>query len=192
MSARIEIRDVAVSFPGAGSERLAALGGIDLAIEPGEVVALIGPNGSGKSTLLRVVAGLLAPDRGSVAIDGEPVDGPEPARRARVPGAAAAPVADHGGRTSRTRSSSPACRGRSARRASRALLETVGLEGAAALIPSRALGRDAAARRARPDARDEPAVLLLDEPFSALDELTRERLNLELLAIAARTRRDGR
>ena len=76
MSARIELDDVAVSFPSAGSERLVALDGVSLAVEPGEIVALIGPNGSGKSTLLRVIAGLLPADRGSVSIDGRPVTGP--------------------------------------------------------------------------------------------------------------------
>jgi NitT/TauT family transport system ATP-binding protein len=186
MSARIVLRDVAVSFPVAGTQRLEALGGIDLVIEPGEVVALIGPNGSGKSTLLRVVAGLLAPDRGSVAIDGAPVVGPSPriglvfqeprllpwrttAENVAYPlELAGVPEEERNSRVE-------------------ALLEMVGLEGAAAVIPSRLSGgmRQRAAL-ARTLARD-PAVLLLDEPFSALDELTRERLNLELLDIAART-----
>ena len=53
------------------------LDAIDLAIRPGEVIALIGPNGCGKSTLLRVLAGLIPPDGGSVTIDGEPVTGPD-------------------------------------------------------------------------------------------------------------------
>ena len=187
MSARIEIRDVAVTFPGAGSERLAALGGVDLAIEPGEVVALIGPNGSGKSTLLRVVAGLLAPDRGSVSIDGRPVTGPS----SRVGLVFQEPrllpwrtTAENVAYPLELAGVAPRERGARVGR----LLETVGLAGAAELIPSRLSGgmrqRAALARTLA----TEPAVLLLDEPFSALDELTRERLNLELLEIAARER----
>ena len=186
MSARIELRDVAVTFPVAGKERLAALGGVDLDIEPGQIVALIGPNGSGKSTLLRVIAGLLAPDRGSVSIDGATVTGPSPrvglvfqeprllpwrttAQNVAYPlELAGVPVQEREQRVT-------------------SLLAMVGLEGAAAVIPSRLSGgmrqRAALARTLA----TEPAVLLLDEPFSALDELTRERLNLELLAIAAQT-----
>ena len=186
MTARIELRDIAVTFPAAGGERLEALGGIDLEIEPGQIVALIGPNGSGKSTLLRVIAGLLAPTFGTVSIDGEPVTGPSPrvglvfqeprlltwrttAENVAYPLELAGMPGDE----------------RDARVA--ALLSTVGLEGAGAVIPSRLSGgmRQRAAR-ARTLATA-PAVLLLDEPFSALDELTRERLNLELLAIAAQS-----
>ena len=69
---RIEIRDVAVTFPAAGRERLTALDGVDLAIEPGEIVALIGPNGSGKSTLIRVVGGQLR-SSGAVLWEGRAV-----------------------------------------------------------------------------------------------------------------------
>jgi ABC-type nitrate/sulfonate/bicarbonate transport system ATPase subunit len=187
MTARIDLRDVAVTFPAAGFERLEALDGVDLAIEPGQVVALIGPNGSGKSTLLRVIAGLLPPDRGAVTIDGSQVVGPDPrvglvfqeprllpwrttAENITYPlELAGVPLPE---RTARLEK----------------LLATVGLEGAAAVIPSRLSGgmrqRAALARTLA----TEPAVLLLDEPFSALDELTRERLNLELLAIAGRLR----
>jgi NitT/TauT family transport system ATP-binding protein len=183
---RIELRDVAVAFPTDRRDRLVALDGVDLAVEPGQLVALIGPNGSGKSTLLRVVAGLLAPDRGVATLDGEPIDGPDPriglvfqeprllpwrttAANIAYPLelAGLAPVA----RRSRVD----------------ALLRTVGLVEAADQIPSHLSGgmrqRAALARTLAL----EPRVLLLDEPFSALDELTRERLNLELLAIAART-----
>jgi len=185
VSARIELHDVAVTFPAAGTERHEALAGIDLAIERGQVVALIGPNGSGKSTLLRVVAGLLVPDRGSVSIDGQAVTGPSPRVGLVFQEPRLLPW-----RTTAENVAYPlelAGVGRPERDARVArLLDTVGLDGAAAVIPSRLSGgmrqRAALARTLA----TEPAVLLLDEPFSALDELTRERLNLELLEIAAR------
>ncbi|HLQ48355.1 MAG TPA: ATP-binding cassette domain-containing protein, partial [Candidatus Dormibacteraeota bacterium] len=73
---RLVARDVAVRF--GGPNGTLALDGIDLEVERGEVVALIGPNGCGKSTFLRVVAGLLAPDRGAVTLDDLPIHGPDP------------------------------------------------------------------------------------------------------------------
>jgi len=183
---RIELRDVAVSFPAGDGQRLLALDGIGLTVEPGELVALIGPNGSGKSTLLRVLAGLLPPDRGSVSIDGRRVDGPDPRVGLVFQEPRLLPW-----RTTAANVEYPlelAGMGRPERRARVAtLLETVGLEEAGTQIPSQLSGgmrqRAALARTLAL----EPEVLLLDEPFSALDELTRERLNLELLAITART-----
>ena len=183
---QIELRDIAVSFPAGRGERLTALDGLDLVIEPGQIVALIGPNGSGKSTLLRVVAGLLRPDRGTVTIDGRSIDGPDP----RV-GLVFQEPRLLAWRTTASNIAYPlelAGVDPAARRARVAeLLETVGLQGAASQVPSQLSGgmrqRAALARTLAL----EPEVLLLDEPFSALDELTRERLNLELLAITART-----
>ncbi|MBI2780524.1 MAG: ABC transporter ATP-binding protein [Chloroflexi bacterium] len=191
---RIELRDIAVSFAsGAGSSsgasdgaRLIALDGVDLAIEPGQVVALIGPNGSGKSTLLRVVAGLLRPDRGTALLDGNPVDGPDP----RV-GLVFQEPRLLAWRTTASNIAYPlelAGVDRATRRARVAeLLTIVGLEAAAVQVPSQLSGgmRQRAALARTLALR--PEVLLLDEPFSALDELTRERLNLELLAITAHT-----
>ena len=183
---RIELHDISVSFPAGRGERLTALEGLDLAIEPGQIVALIGPNGSGKSTLLRVVAGLLRPERGTVRIDGRQIDGPD----SRV-GLVFQEPRLLAWRTTASNIAYPlelagvdqvALRARVA-----SLLETVGLAGAADQVPSQLSGgmrqRAALARTLAL----EPEVLLLDEPFSALDELTRERLNLELLAITART-----
>jgi iron complex transport system ATP-binding protein len=73
----IEVRDLWLAYGDAGArpdpERRAALRGIDFQIVAGEGIALVGPNGAGKSTLLRCVTGLLRPDRGSVALDGIPV-----------------------------------------------------------------------------------------------------------------------
>jgi len=184
---RIELRDVAVSFPVGLDERLVALDGVDLVVEPGELVALIGPNGSGKSTLLRVIGGLLAPDRGEALLDGRPIAGSdakvglvfqEPRLLPwRTTEANVAYPLELAGRPA------PEIHGRVAD-----LLRSMRLEAAADQIPSQLSGgmrqRAALARTLAL----EPAVLLLDEPFSALDELTRERLNLELLELTERTR----
>ena len=78
MTGRIELHEIAVSFPAGRGARLTALDGVDLVIEQGQIVALIGPNGSGKSTLLRVIAGLLPPDRGEARFDGHPIEHPDP------------------------------------------------------------------------------------------------------------------
>jgi len=185
-TSRIELRDIRVSFPAGGRDRLVALDGFNLTVEPGEIVALIGPNGSGKSTLLRVIAGLLAPDAGTATIDGRRIDGPDSQVGLVFQEPRLLPW-----RTTESNVAYPlelAGVGKAARDAMvRELLATVGLEAAASQIPSQLSGgmrqRAALARTLAL----EPGVLLLDEPFSALDELTRERLNLELLAITART-----
>ena len=182
---RIELADIAVSFPFGRGDQLTALAGVSLTIEPGQLVALIGPNGSGKSTLLRVVAGLLEPDRGRARLDGQPIDGPNPRIGLVFQEPRLLPW-----RSTAANVAYPlelAGVERAARQATvDALLQLVGLEGAATQIPSQLSGgmrqRAALARTLALD----PDVLLLDEPFSALDELTRERLNLELLAITAR------
>jgi len=184
---QIDLRRVAVSFAGAGGQRFHALDGVSLTVHPGEIVSLIGPNGSGKSTLLRVAAGLLRPDRGDALLDGQPIEEPSPriglvfqeprllpwrsaeANIAYPLELAGLPASE---RTSRVQR----------------LLGVMGLERARALLPRELSGgmrqRAALARTLAL----EPRALLLDEPFSALDELTRERLNDELLDLAAQSR----
>jgi len=181
----LAIREIAVDFERTGGT-LRALDGVDLEIAAGEVVALIGPNGSGKSTLLRVISGLLVPQRGRVELDGRTLTEPDPgvglvfqeprllpwrtvAANVGYPLDLAGWAAD--------------------RRASRVdeLLRLVGLEEFGGARPSQLSGgmqqRAAIAR----SLALEPSVLLLDEPFSALDALTRERFNVELLDLWART-----
>ena len=179
----LRVDGVDLSFPRRAGGRLPVLDGIDLDIDGGGIVALIGPNGSGKSSLLRVLAGLLAPDRGTVTIDGDRVTVPDPRiglvfqEPRLLPWRSAAdnityPLELAGWPPSR--------------RLERldALTDLVGLDPSVrANRPSELSGgqrqRVALARALAL----EPGVLLLDEPFSALDALTRERFDLELLAL---------
>jgi NitT/TauT family transport system ATP-binding protein len=179
----IRATGVDFGFVARDGSRLPVLDGIDLAVPAGGIVALIGPNGSGKSTLLRVMAGLLHPDAGTVTLDGAPVGGPEAAiglvfqEPRLLPWRSAAsnityPLELAGW---------PADR-RAARLAT--LIELVDLD--TGVIGNRPSELSGGTRQRVSLARAlalEPEVLLLDEPFSALDALTRERFDLELLRL---------
>ncbi len=157
------------------------LDGIDLTILGGGIVAIIGPNGCGKSTLLRVIAGLLRPVAGTALLDGVPIAGPDPRiglvfqEPRLLPWRAAAdnityPLELAGWSAHR----------RTERLA--ALTDLVGLDPAVSAARPAELSGGTRQRVALARALAlEPAVLLLDEPFSALDALTRERFDLELL-----------
>jgi len=184
---RLELRGIRRSFDAGHGQRLVALDGLDLAVDGGEIVSIIGPNGSGKSTLLRVAAGLLRPEAGEVRLDGHPVTGPERGIGLVFQEPRLLPwrtVADNVGYPLELVGASNTER----RERVAELVELVGLEAAADVVPSRLSGgmrqRAALARGLALS----PEVLLLDEPFSALDALTRERFNAELLRLWARMR----
>jgi NitT/TauT family transport system ATP-binding protein len=159
-----------------------ALDGIDLEVGENELVTLVGRSGCGKSTLLRIVAGLLRPSAGAVTIDGVPVTRPRRdvsvmfQRPALLPWRnvlenVLLPVEVHG------------LDRREYRRRALDLLELAGLEGFAERAPWELSGgmqqRVALCRALVSD----PRILLMDEPFAALDALTREDLSLELQRI---------
>ncbi|NTW42068.1 MAG: ABC transporter ATP-binding protein [Cellulomonadaceae bacterium] len=156
---------------------------VDLAIAPGEIVALIGASGCGKSTLLRQVSGLDHPTAGRILIDGEPVDG--------VDSRCAVAFQEPRLLPWRTLAQNVALglpRGTPrapGRRRVDELLDLVGLTDAAALRPRQVSGGMAQrASLARALART-PGVLVLDEPFGALDALTRLRMQDLLLEVHA-------
>jgi NitT/TauT family transport system ATP-binding protein len=181
----VSIRGVSKRFATKGDD-VVALSDVDLAVAPGEFVCLIGPSGCGKSTLLNLVGGLLRASAGRVEIGGQPVTGPP----AEVGMMFQKPVLLEW-RTVRENVLLPveASAGRRGAKAARGraddLLERVGLGQFEERYPNELSGgmqqRAAICRMLISN----PDVLLLDEPFGALDELTRERLNLELAKIVS-------
>ena len=177
----VSIRGLSKRFGGGG---VLALRSIDLDVRPGEFISLIGPSGCGKSTLLRIIGDLVPPSEGTVLVNGKP------AQRARIDrdyGIVFQDAVLYDWRTVARNISLPLemsgwDRGRRAGRV-REMLELVELTGFADHHPWQLSGgmqqRVSIARALS----FSPALLLMDEPFGALDEMTRERLNDELLRI---------
>ncbi|NLE98225.1 MAG: ABC transporter ATP-binding protein [Propionibacterium sp.] len=175
----VELRGVGKTFR-TGAEPLTVLEPLDLTLAPGSVTALVGPSGCGKSTLLRIVAGLEEPDEGGVVGIGG--DDPLTVRRR---GELAIAFQDPSLLPWRTAASNVALASKLAGRPVdvtrvRELLAMVGLAGFEDARPAELSG---GMRQRAAIARcliTEPRLLLLDEPFGAVDELTRRRLNIEL------------
>jgi NitT/TauT family transport system ATP-binding protein len=201
MTAKIEIRNVSRLFEARQSEAgkgsgptkaFAALTGIDLEVYDGEFLVLVGPSGCGKSTLLDLLAGLSLPSEGKILVDGKPISGPGldraivfqqyalfPWRTAQANVEFGLEALQGGARLKKTE--------RRAR--AREFLALVGLQDFANHYPHELSGgmkqRVAIAR----SLAYEPDVLLMDEPFAALDAQTRESLQDELLRIWEQTKK---
>jgi NitT/TauT family transport system ATP-binding protein len=155
---------------------------VSLHVAAGEFVAIVGASGCGKSTLLRMIAGLIQPSSGQVLLDGSPVTAPRAETAMVFQAATLLPWADVlRNVTFPLRLMKQAGAGTEAR--ARALLATAGLTGFERRLPRELSGgmqqRVAICRALL----QEPRVLLMDEPFGALDALTREEMSLELLRI---------
>ena len=184
----VEVTEVSRVFAGRKGASVTALDAVSLTVAPGEFVSLIGPSGCGKSTLLRLIADLDTPTSGSIEVFGKTATqaridqdygiafqqaGLLPWRT--VTGNIELPLELHGA-------------GKAARRErATELIELVGLSDFAGHYPDQLSGgmqqRVAIARALA----ESPSLLLMDEPFGALDEMTRERMQTELKALCAET-----
>jgi NitT/TauT family transport system ATP-binding protein len=179
---KLRAQGVRKTFVARSGKRVVALDGIDVQARPGEFVSLVGPSGCGKSTLLYILGGFVEPDSGSVECDGAAVRGPGPERGivfqefALFPWKTVLGNVEYG----MIEQGIPA-----AERAARArrYLEMVNLSGIETAYPKELSGgmkqRVAIARTLAV----EPDVLLMDEPFGALDAQTRAMLQEELMRI---------
>jgi len=177
----VELRDVSKVFE---QGQTVALQGIDLAIEAGEFISLIGPSGCGKSTLLRTIGDLVQPTSGTIVVNGKSA---QRARRDRDYGIVFQDPVLYDWRTVAKNIALPLemlgwNRARRARRVEEMLelVELGGFEGHHPWQLSGGMQQRVSIARALSFS---PALLLMDEPFGALDEMTRERLNIELLRI---------
>jgi len=181
----IAARDLTVTFA-TRAGTLTALEGLDLEVSPGEVVCIVGASGCGKSTFLNVVAGFLAPTHGEVLLTGQSIRGVEPRCGMIFQSYALFPwmtVLDNVAFGPRLKGASRRLR----REQARHWIEVVGLDGFEHAYPGELSGgmqqRVALSRALAND----PEVLLCDEPFAALDAMTRQVLQQELLRVVADT-----
>src|SRR5580698_4780007 len=187
--ARIDVRNVSHRFTFQGAA-LPVLQDVHFAVAPGEFVALLGPSGCGKSTLLRLVAGLDTPVQGSVHADGAVIEGPDPSRvvvfqdptlfpwrtvRANV---GLGPQAQRRKRHWWTKPETD-----SASQRIDAALQLVGLSEFADAFPHQLSGGMAQRVALARALVNDPALLVLDEPFGKLDSLTRIRMQGELVRL---------
>ncbi len=181
----LEIADLGKTFADKTGTAHHALDHVTIAVGEHEIVSLVGTSGCGKSTLLRIISGLDTPSHGRILLDGRPVDGPTPevgmvfqeprlmpwlsvAENVRL-GILDLPRAEQDARIAQA-------------------LDDVGLSGFADALPRQLSGGMAQRTGIARALVRKPAFLLLDEPFSALDSFTRQKLQQHLLELWERSR----
>ena len=176
----ISLRDVSFSYPGGPR----VLDRVSLAVERGSFLAVVGPSGCGKSTLLRLISGLSLPEEGTVSIGGAPVTGPAPGRSIVFQQGGLFPwLTARGNVAFALRKAKPDLSRAQAAEQAEATLVRVGLKDALSRYPGELSGgmaqRVAIARALAVGGQ----VLLLDEPFGALDPKNRQALQQLLLEL---------
>lgn len=175
-------------YPSRDGRGVLALDKVDFDVRDGEFISIVGRSGCGKSTLLKILSGLIPHSRGDVTLRGRPIKGPDPEigvvfqSPVLLPWRTVTQNALFPNQIRRTLT--PEVRARA-----QALLETVGLGEFGDKYPKELSGgmqqRAAIVRALVQD----PALLLMDEPFGALDAMTREQMNLEVLRIWSQSRK---
>jgi NitT/TauT family transport system ATP-binding protein len=185
-SARIDVRSLAIEV-GPPHARIRALDGVDLTIAPGQFVCVLGPSGCGKSTLLGALAGHITATQGDIAIDGRTVDRPHPERGLVFQQHTLFPwkrVIDNVAFGLKMQGVDV----RERRRQAAELLELVGLGGVGAHYPAQLSGGMQQRVEIARVLINRPRVLLMDEPFGALDAQTRRMMQTLLLDIWSKLR----
>jgi len=182
MAAYIQGRNVSLTFRPPNRAPVRALQAFDIEVNEGEFLSIVGPSGCGKSTFLNILLGLIRPDAGEVSLHGKPITGPGTDRAMVFQEFGLLPwrTAEHNIELGLELKKVPADKRRAA---ARRLIDLVGLAGFEGHYPHELSGgmkqRVGLARALATD----PEVLLMDEPFAALDAQTRDLMQVELLRI---------
>ena len=186
-AAKLAVENLGVTYLGSGG-KVKALDGLSMSVAENEVVAVLGPSGCGKSTLLKIVSGLLMPSEGEAILNGKPIRGPQAEvgivfqQPTLLPWKTVlnnvlVPIRALGKPTAAYRDRAMA------------LLQLAGLESVADHYPHELSGGMQQRVGIVRGMINDPQLLLMDEPFSALDAMTRERMGAELQGIWMDTRK---
>lgn len=186
----LQLRDVSKAYPSQGKQPQAVLGGVNLSVHEGEFIAILGFSGTGKTTLMSLLAGLIQPDHGQILVKGVVSNGPSAERGLVFQSYSLMPWLSVEGNVRLAVDAVHKSLDREQRRAlTRATIDLVGLAHARERKPAQLSGgmrqRVAVARALAM----RPEILLLDEPLSALDALTRARLQDEIERIRGQEKR---